>query len=274
MAPFGWTCGVRSRPSGIRGKRILMKISGPRGPASGAPVAYGGRVGRSGAPTEAKAGGAVGSVRDTTSILGIPETEFTPKVRDAILHLLREVESLRAELEQSRNRIAHLEKLADQDALVPVANRRAFVRELSRMLAFAQRYGGQVSVLYFDIDDMKRINDTHGHAAGDAAIAHVARTLLDHVRESDVVGRLGGDELGVILAKASEAEATLKAESLASLISGTPLEWQGQQIDVRVSFGAYALKGAEDAAAMLHQADRAMYAAKPGASRTPGSDGR
>ncbi len=132
-------------------------------------------------------------VRDSTSVLGVPEPEFTPKVRDAIYSLLEEVGKLREELEQSKHRISQLEKLADEDPMVPISNRRSFVRELSRMLSYAQRYGGAISVLYFDINDMKSINDTHGHAAGDAAIAHVAGHLAASIRESDVVGRLGGD---------------------------------------------------------------------------------
>ena len=90
---------------------------------------------------------------------------------------------------------------------MPVANRRSFVRELSRMLSYAQRYGGEISVLYFDVNDMKSINDTYGHAAGDAAIGHVANLLAASIRESDVVGRLGGDEFGIILANAPESEA-------------------------------------------------------------------
>ncbi len=120
-----------------------MKIGGQR------PVGAGSRVGgvgaaRGAARTESVA--APGAVQDTTSVLGIPDTEFTPKVRTAIMMLLQEVDSLRHDLEQSKKRIQHLEKLADQDTLTLVANRRAFVRELSRMLSFAQRYGSRVSV--------------------------------------------------------------------------------------------------------------------------------
>ncbi|MBT3791522.1 MAG: GGDEF domain-containing protein [Rhodospirillales bacterium] len=200
-----------------------------------------------------------GAVGDTTSVLGIPEEEFTPKVRDAIMHLLEEVSALRQELQEGKARVSYLEKLADEDALVPVANRRAFVRELSRMLSFAQRYGGEVSVLYFDIDDMKQINDTLGHAGGDAAIMHIAKILSHGVRESDVVGRLGGDEFGAILVNASEKEAREKAESLAKAIAETPLNWNGQQVSMKISIGAYSLQGGEDASDMLEQADKAMY---------------
>ncbi|MDH3241811.1 MAG: GGDEF domain-containing protein [Alphaproteobacteria bacterium] len=206
-------------------------------------------------------------VNDSASVMGIPEQEFTPKVREAIVSLLEEVSKLRQELEDSKKRITHLEKLADEDALVPISNRRSFVRELSRMLAYSQRYGGEISVLYFDINDMKSINDSHGHAAGDAAIAHVADLLAANIRESDVVGRLGGDEFGIILANAPEEEAIQIAENLAGAISGTPFEWKGRKLTVSISSGAYALKGGEDASAMLDEADRAMYARKPTTSQ-------
>jgi diguanylate cyclase (GGDEF)-like protein len=204
-------------------------------------------------------------VQDTTSVLGIPEHEFTPKVQDAIYRLLEEVGKLRQELEQNKQRISQLEKLADEDAMVPIPNRRAFVSELSRMLSFAQRYGGAISVLYFDIDDMKSINDTHGHGAGDAAIVHVADMLAASIRESDIVGRLGGDEFGIILANAPESEAVQKAEQLGQTISASPFEWKGKKIKVEISSGAYALQGGEDASAMLDNADQAMYAQKPAA---------
>ncbi len=206
-------------------------------------------------------------VQDSTSVMGIPETEFTPKVRDAIVGLLEEVSKLREELDKSKQRISQLEKLADQDPLVPVANRRSFVRELSRMLSYAQRYGGEISVLYFDVNDMKSINDTYGHAAGDAAIGHVANLLAASIRESDVVGRLGGDEFGIILANAPESEAIQKADQLGKLIAATPFDWKGKQVQVAISAGAYALKGGEDASAMLDNADQAMYVQKTVARR-------
>ena len=209
-------------------------------------------------------------VQDTTSVMGIPEPEFTPKVQEAIYSLLEEVSKLRQELEQNKKRISQLEKLADEDTMVPIPNRRAFVGELSRMLSFAQRYGGAISVLYFDIDDMKSINDTHGHGAGDAAIVHVANQLAVSIRESDVVGRLGGDEFGIILANAPESEAVQKAAQLRRTISATPFEWKGQKIKVAISSGAYALQGGEDASDMLDNADQAMYAQKPGARLSSG----
>ncbi len=199
---------------------------------------------------------------DVATIAGLSEAELTPKVREALDMLMAEVQRMREELSQARNRISYLEKLADEDTLVPVANRRAFVREISRMVAFSERYGSTSSVLYFDIDGFKQINDQYGHAAGDAALRHIAKLLAENIRESDVVGRLGGDEFGVILAQADAASANEKANSLASIITRTPFDWEGRQLSLGVSFGVYSFSGTEDAGEALQRADRAMYAHK------------
>ena len=110
------------------------------------------------------------SVADVVTVMGLAEADLSPGVRAALLTLMEEVERLRRELQLSRGRIEHLERLADEDTLVPLANRRAFLRELSRMMSFVERYATASSVLYFDVNDLKKINDAHGHAAGDAAL--------------------------------------------------------------------------------------------------------
>jgi diguanylate cyclase (GGDEF)-like protein len=195
-------------------------------------------------------------------VLGIPESELTPKVQGAIMRLMEEVETLRREIEQSRQRISYLEQLADQDTLAPIANRRAFVRELSRIMAFAERYGTASSLIYFDVNDLKPINDTHGHAAGDAVLMQVAETLLGNVRESDVVGRLGGDEFAVILSQADEDQAVEKAADLVRRIEGQTLDWNGTDIAIHVAHGTYTIRGDDSAQEALAAADRAMYERK------------
>ena len=83
--------------------------------------------------------------------------------------------------------------------MLPLLNRRAFVRELTRYISFAGRYNTPASLIYFDLNHLKKTNDTLGHAAGDAVLAHFTEVLTAHVRDSDSVGRLGGDEFGVLL---------------------------------------------------------------------------
>ncbi|MGQ0663991.1 MAG: GGDEF domain-containing protein [Pseudomonadota bacterium] len=206
---------------------------------------------------------------DVATVMNIPESEFTPQVRAAIMALMAEVEKLRRELQQNQARIAYLEQLADQDTLTPVANRRAFVRQLSRAMSYAERYDMPSSVIYFDVNGLKRINDSHGHAAGDAVLAHVAELLVRSVRDSDFVGRLGGDEFGVILAYTDQKTAQDKAAALAAAIDSQPIEWEGTRIALTISYGLYSFRGGDDASRVLAEADRAMYAQKKGAPTAP-----
>ncbi|HTP81596.1 MAG TPA: GGDEF domain-containing protein [Alphaproteobacteria bacterium] len=210
------------------------------------------------------------AISDIAAILDVPETEFTPKVRTAIMALMAEVEKLRRDLQQKEARIAHLEQLADQDPLTPVQNRRAFVRELTRMMSFADRYDTVSSMIYFDLNGLKPVNDTYGHAAGDAVIAYVAHVLVENVREADVVGRLGGDEFGVLLPYTDEGGAMEKASHLADAVAAKPVDWNGVAIPASVSWGVHTFRSgnsgahqALDAAAQaIEAADRAMYAQK------------
>jgi diguanylate cyclase (GGDEF)-like protein len=197
-------------------------------------------------------------------VLGIPESEFTPSVRDAIMKLMGEVDSLRRELEKTKARLEEVERTADQDHLLPLLNRRAFVRELTRYIAYSDRYGTPASLVYFDLDGFKAVNDTHGHAGGDAVLAHFADTLRANVRDSDIVGRLGGDEFGVILSHATQEMAYKKADSLAAKLKSSPAQWRGQSIPMTFSYGAFELKAGESAETAMARADEAMYANKRG----------
>ena len=199
---------------------------------------------------------------EPAAVLGIPEYELTPKVRATLNALIGEMQHLRLDLEREKKRTHHLETLADQDALTPILNRRAFIRELSRMLAFAERYQAPSSLVYFDVNEMKQINDGFGHAAGDAALRHVATALVENVRSFDVVGRLGGDEFAVILAQVDSARALAKARTLVEAIECRPAAWNGSDLHVRVAFGVHTFARFEPVDEALDAADRAMYARK------------
>src|SRR5690606_37882743 len=107
---------------------------------------------------------------DSTAFLGLTDADLTPAVQKALQTLLVEVEDLRGEVARLKARLAEAEGLADRDGLTPLLNRRAFLRELSRIRTFAQRYGSPASLVFFDLDDFKNVNDRFGHAAGDAAL--------------------------------------------------------------------------------------------------------
>jgi diguanylate cyclase (GGDEF)-like protein len=174
-----------------------------------------------------------------------------------------EIARLRAKVARLELQVAALEILADRDPLTTIFNRRAFMRELHRVVGFCERYQTTAAVVFFDMDAFKGINDVFGHAAGDAALQAVAATLASHVRESDVVGRLGGDEFAVILAQVDRKAALAKAESLKQQIETAPAIHEGRTVPLRVSYGLRLFEPGITPADLLAGADAAMFLNKP-----------
>ncbi len=199
---------------------------------------------------------------DSVAFLGVPATEMTPAVQAAIQTLLGELDELRGEVGRLKGRLKAAEDLADRDALTPLLNRRGFLRELGRVRTFAQRYGSPASLVYFDLDGFKAINDRLGHAAGDAALLVVAERLMAHVRESDIVGRMGGDEFALILVQADQATAEAKAAALVEALEREPLKVGDGTARIRLSYGVRELTVGDDPEALIAQADAAMFTAK------------
>ena len=204
--------------------------------------------------------------QDANDLTALSDGNLPEEARQAILRLIEEIDTLRRELQANNDRIEELEHLADADPLTPLVNRRAFVREIDRARAYVDRYGSSSILIYLDIDGLKRINDGHGHAAGDQALLAVAALLVDNVRSSDLVGRLGGDEFGVLMARASHKAAEEKVAALSALIEAIrlPLDegTEGEEISLSASFGIAEITGKMDAEAALNAADAAMYAEK------------
>jgi len=231
-----------------------MKVGGARSE----PIAANRRrIGAPGAPAAAISAPRV----DSATFLGISRTEMTPAVQAAIQTLLGELDELRTEVNRLKARLDEAEGLADRDTLTPLLNRRAFVRELGRARTAAQRYGFALSLVYFDLDGFKALNDRLGHAGGDAALRAVAERLNANVRDSDVVGRMGGDEFAVVLVQADQATAEAKAAILAQAIEhdlGAP----GDGARLRVSYGVREVTADVDPEALIAEADAAMFEAK------------
>lgn len=169
---------------------------------------------------------------------------------------------LAAQRDEFAAKLAEAEALADRDPLVHVLNRRAFLRELHRTMSEVERYKTPAAVLYIDLDGFKALNDSYGHAAGDAVLRHVGRLLTDSVRESDVVGRLGGDEFGVILNRLGAEEARVKAQTLTDKINASAIIHAGVAHRIRASGGVHAIAIVEDPEVAIARADEAMYADK------------
>ncbi|HEX3919334.1 MAG TPA: GGDEF domain-containing protein [Caulobacteraceae bacterium] len=210
----------------------------------------------------AKLPGAAPSATDDARFMGVTEAGLTPAVKAALATLVIELEDLRSELKWLKARLLEAEAAADEDPLTGVKNRRAFLREVKRVSAFGVRYDVPASVVYFDLDDLKGVNDRFGHAAGDAALKAVADRLSSHVRDSDLVARMGGDEFAVLLVHADNATAHAKAEMLARLVEAEPINAGAWLAPLRVSWGVRQLDPAADAEAMIADADAAMFAMK------------
>jgi diguanylate cyclase (GGDEF)-like protein/PAS domain S-box-containing protein len=160
---------------------------------------------------------------------------------------------------------ARLQYLADHDPLTGLYNRRRFAEELDWIVAYSRRYGTPAAVVVLDLDNFKFVNDTYGHATGDELLATVGGVLRARCRESDIAGRLGGDEFGVILPQASGEEADLVAQSLLEAVRSQVQVTVGARtlratasIGVRL-VGPETKLSAED---LLSDADIALYDAK------------
>lgn len=172
------------------------------------------------------------------------------------------IRSLRTKLTQALRRVAELEAAADTDFLLDIPNRRGFERELQRAIAYMKRYRASGALIVLDVDRLKPINDSFGHAAGDEVLKAIANTLTGQIRASDVVGRLGGDEFALLLWNLSETDAKAKAVVFEQAIDDLSFTFRGQQVTAGASAGVALLGAQSDAARALEEADAAMYVRK------------
>lgn len=181
---------------------------------------------------------------------------------DPLAKARRQVAALKAELAAAEARIDELQAWADTDFLLNIYNRRGFERELDRSIAYIRRYKASGALIVLDVDRLKPINDTFGHAAGDIVLKGVVAVLMRHVRSSDVVGRLGGDEFGLLLWNLTEADALAKAAALEQAIDQLTFVFKGRPVVAGASAGIALIGTADSAADVMEAADRAMYARK------------
>ena len=176
--------------------------------------------------------------------------------------LIEEISRLRATVARLEQRIEDLDQLAHNDALVPLLNRRGFVRQLEKLIDRAARYGDTGAMLFIDVDGLKMVNDSFGHHAGDAALCHVAELLRSDVRQSDCVARFGGDEFAVLLERTDEHQAEETARRLAERIAGGHFAHDGVAIPLSCAIGIAMIHPGDEAEAVIIRADQAMYEVK------------
>jgi diguanylate cyclase (GGDEF)-like protein len=160
---------------------------------------------------------------------------------------------------ENARRFREARQLADLDALTGLHNRRFFHETLARECARAHRYERKLSLIVFDLDDFKEINDRIGHLAGDAVLAEAAERVRDVVRTADIACRVGGDEFAVILPESSIDDADQLYRRLLMAVSTRPI---GQAGKLYLSAGVAELRADDDPASFFQRADDALYRAK------------
>lgn len=171
--------------------------------------------------------------------------------------------ALQEDVTETRRLQRELERLATTDGLTGVYNRNHFLALFQQEFRRAERYDQPLSVLVMDIDHFKAINDTYGHHAGDRVLAMFAEVASSILRDEDFLGRLGGEEFGIVLIQTASDGATLLAERLRGVVETMVAECDGQAIRVTVSTGGTAMtRDDREVEALLRRADQALYAAK------------
>jgi two-component system cell cycle response regulator len=158
--------------------------------------------------------------------------------------------------------LADLAAASRRDPLTALPNRRAFDEDLAREAARAARSGAPLAVVVLDIDRFKAVNDTHGHAAGDAVLQAVATRAAGAIRAGDLLARLGGEEFGILLPGADLARAVDAAERIRAALAALPVEAAGRALPITASFGCAALAPGEPPHALVARADARLYEAK------------
>ncbi len=176
--------------------------------------------------------------------------------------LLVAVASAERRIVDLEDEVARLRRIAMTDELTGLLNRRGFQYELGRALGLARRHGEGGALLIIDLDGFKLINDSFGHAAGDAVLRHVAALLAANVRATDVVARLGGDEFAVLMLRSTAEGALSRTKALGRLLNASLAMYDGQVISIRASVGCELYGPGSDLEALVARADADMYRRK------------
>jgi len=161
-------------------------------------------------------------------------------------------------------KLRELEEIVHTDALTGIGNRRATEQILTRKLDELERYGWPFGVLFLDLDDFKRVNDQHGHEAGDFLLCATATGLSGGLRSSDFLGRWGGEEFVIVVSDVDQDTLSQAAERFRSIIETSSAAYEGEEIAVTASIGATTARNSDSVKTLVDRADRLMYESKFG----------
>jgi diguanylate cyclase (GGDEF)-like protein len=200
--------------------------------------------------------------------------QFAPasvdSIEDQLRELRRERDALRRENRVLKIAVAELERVSERDTLTPLFNRRYFLTAIHHRMARFERHAERAAVVFIDVNQLKYINDSYGHAAGDFALMEIATRLAASIRATDVAARIGGDEFGLILDQSSETGARVQVDRLCDMLSAAPAEYDGHEIPLSACFGVAMLQTGMTESDILAAADRDMYRSKQGLAGLPG----
>lgn len=198
--------------------------------------------------------------------LGVDIKALSPDLLAVLETMSEEILCLGGQMDELKLKLSDAELLADHDTLCPVFNRRAFEREVRREIALAGRFGSPLCLIFIDLDNFKQVNDLYGHAAGDDVLVQISQILIQTTRNTDIVGRLGGDEFGIVLAHATRSASQEKARELTDLIDAIivcgPAGDDTQPITIGASCGVVEWQEGDDDTRLIARADKAMFAEK------------
>ena len=161
-----------------------------------------------------------------------------------------------------------IQRQATTDGLTGLANHKRFYQILERELWRSRRYGGQISLIMVDVDNLKKINDAYGHRAGDKVIRQIGRKIRECIRQIDTPARYGGDEFAVILPNTSLRDATVVAERMVDSVSRSPITWKKEQIGLSISVGLGQYDAETSPEDITSRSDQALYTAKQAGKNT------
>jgi len=161
-----------------------------------------------------------------------------------------------------------MQKQATTDGLTGLVNHKRFYDILEKELWRSRRYGGPISLIMIDIDNLKKINDTHGHRAGDKVLKRISNKIKECIRQIDTAARYGGDEFAVILPNTSIDHAVVAAKRMVEIVANSPVIWKTEQIPLSISVGLGEYDSDSTPEDITSRSDEALYTAKQAGKNT------
>jgi len=161
-----------------------------------------------------------------------------------------------------------IQRQATTDGLTGLVNHKTFYEILEKELWRSRRYGGRISLIMVDVDNLKKINDAYGHRAGDKVIRLISKRIKECIRQIDTAARYGGDEFAVILLNTSLGDATVVAQRMVDAVAKSPITWKKEQIPLSISVGLGQYDADTSPEDITSRSDEALYVAKQAGKNT------